>query len=126
MIDVVPVSGRAALRDFIDFPYRKYRGHPYWVPPLRLGEHERFNPKKNPFYEHADIQPFLARKDNRTVGRIAAIDDRAHEAVHHDDLVAFGFLEADERRSPGRCCSRSSNGRAPAAAPRSADRSTRR
>lgn len=96
MIDVVPVSGRAALRDFIDFPYRKYRGHPYWVPPLRLGEHERFNPKKNPFYEHADIQPFLARKDNRTVGRIAAIDDRAHEAVHHDNLVAFGFLEADD------------------------------
>ena len=65
------------------------------MPPLRLSERERFNPSKSPFLEHADMQLFLAVDNGATVGRIAAIDDRTHEAIHHDNLVAFGFFEAD-------------------------------
>ena len=88
------VGSRRDLRRFIDYPYRKYKGDPHWVPPLRMGEWERFNPKKNPFYEHARMDLFLAERGGNVVGRIAAIDDDLHNATHGDNLAFFGFLEA--------------------------------
>ena len=95
MIDVREVSSRAALAEFVDFPYRKYRNHPFWVPPLRMSERDRFNQRKSPFLEHADMTLFLAAENGATVGRIAAIDDHTHNATHHDNLAAFGFFEAN-------------------------------
>jgi GNAT superfamily N-acetyltransferase len=95
VIEVREVAGRAALSRFIDFPYQKYRHHPFWVPPLRLSEAPRFDPRKSPFLEHADMQLFLAEEDGQVVGRIAAMDDHAHQAVHRDNLATFGFFEAN-------------------------------
>lgn len=94
MITVTPVRDRAARKQFIDFPYRLYRGDPHWIPPLRLMERDRFAPR-HPFFEHADMQLFLAWRAGRLVGRIAAIDDRLHEETHHDNLADFGHFEAE-------------------------------
>src|SRR5262249_38769788 len=95
VIEVRDVSSRAALAEFVDFPYRKYRNHPSWVPPLRMSERDRFNQRKSPFLEHADMGLFLAVDKGATVGRIAAIDDHTHNATHCDNLAAFGFFEAN-------------------------------
>jgi len=89
-----PVTSRRDLGRFIDLPYRLHRDDPNWVPPLRLGEWERFNPKKNPFYQHARMELFLAERDGQVVGRVAAIDDDNHNATHGDNLAFFGFFEA--------------------------------
>ena len=48
MVEIQPVSGRAALRAFIELPYALYRGHPHWVPPLRLAEPCRARPPGRP------------------------------------------------------------------------------
>jgi hypothetical protein len=94
VIEIRPVVTPHDLRRFIAMPYRLYRDHPAWVPPLRLMESERLNPRKNPFYEHAEVQPFLALEAGSVTGRIAAIDDHQHNEVHRDNLAAFGFFEA--------------------------------
>ena len=86
-------SGRGRAR-FTEFPYSFYRGDPHWVPPLRIAEKERFDPRKNPFYQHAVVELFLAERGGRTVGRVAAIDDELHNAAHGDNLAFFGFFEA--------------------------------
>jgi hypothetical protein len=49
--------------------------------------------KGNPFYRQADRALFIARRDGRPVGRIAAIENRAHNAVHKDRVGFFGFFE---------------------------------
>src|SRR5262245_37312934 len=59
-------------------------------------------PRKNPFFEHADVQLFLARHDDRDgqiVGRIGAIDDRLHLETHRDNCAMFGFFEAEDRET---------------------------
>jgi GNAT superfamily N-acetyltransferase len=56
-------------------------------------ERARFKPD-HPFVAHADIELFLAHEGGRVVGRIAAIDDRLHNARHQDNLAAFGHFEA--------------------------------
>ncbi len=97
MVRIQKVTGRRLLREFIEYPYRKYRGHPHWVPPLRRDERQQFNPAKNPFYEHARMELFLASRDGRTTGRIAAIDDQLHRETHLENVAFFGFFEADDR-----------------------------
>jgi len=94
-LSVRPVAGRAEFRRFIDYAYDRNAADPHWVAPLRIAEHERLTPKKNPFFEHAAVELFLARRGNRIVGRIAAIDDELHNATHRDNTAMFGFFEAE-------------------------------
>src|ERR1700704_2845118 len=96
LTDIRPVSGRREFRRFIDYAYERNAGDPHWVPPLRLAEHERLTPKKNPFFAHADVELLLAWRDGRVAGRIAAIDDRLHNDTHHDNTAMFGFFEAED------------------------------
>ncbi len=61
---------------------------------------EALDTKRNPFYRQADIQLFLAERDGRAVGRIAAIENRAHNRFHGDSIGFFGFLELlDDREA---------------------------
>ncbi|HUQ13146.1 MAG TPA: N-acetyltransferase [Novosphingobium sp.] len=75
-ISIAPVAGKADLAAFIDLPFRLYAGDPHWVPPLKGEVRELLTPGKNPFFEHAEVQLFLARRDGRVVGRISAHIDR--------------------------------------------------
>ena len=49
--------------------------------------------KANPFYQRADRALFVARRHGKSVGRIAAIENRAHNAFHDDRVGFFGFFE---------------------------------
>ena len=48
---------------------------------------------KNPFFEHAEAEYFLAERDGTVVGRIAAISNRLHNEFHGDRVGFFGFFE---------------------------------
>ncbi len=52
--------------------------------------------KKNPFFEHAEAQYFLAEREGRVVGRIAAIDNRLHNEIHQEKVGFFGFFEVEQ------------------------------
>lgn len=103
--DVVvrPVKTAADLNRFIDFPYRLHRGDPYWVPELRMDIRKLLDRRKNPYFEHAEAEYFLAqRRDGRrreVVGRIAATHNRAHNEFHDDDVGFFGFLETIDNQA---------------------------
>jgi GNAT superfamily N-acetyltransferase len=92
--EIRPVRSRADLKRFIKYPFAKYRDDPHWVPPLLVSEREQFDPKKNPFFEHARVNLFLAEREGEVVGRVAAIDDDNHNRTHDENLLFFGFFEA--------------------------------
>ncbi len=89
----MPVTNGRGLNRFIAFPYDHYRGDPLWVPPLRMDVRTLLTPGKNPFFEHAEAQYFLAVRNGRTVGRIAAIKNDAHNREHGDRVGFYGFFE---------------------------------
>jgi len=89
-----PVISRRDLKRFIEYPFALYRHDPHWVAPLLINEWAKFNPKKNPFYQHARMALYLAEQGGEVVGRIAGIDDDNHNATHNDNLAFFGFFEA--------------------------------
>jgi len=93
-VEIVTVQDQRALDQFIDLPYRLYHHHPYWVPPLRMAQKELLNTRKHPFYRHADLQCFLARRNGETCGRVAAIVDRNFNEFQQEDAGFFGFFES--------------------------------
>ncbi len=81
------------LRDFLDVVDVIYKDDPRYIRPLDLDLKDRLNPKKNPFFAHADGVIFTAHRHGRCVGRVTAQIDREHLARHKDDVGFFGFLD---------------------------------
>ena len=93
-MEVTPVAGGRDLDRFIAFPYDHYRDDPLWVPQLRRDVKTLLSPGKNPFFEHAEAQYWLARRDGRIVGRIGAIKNDMHTKEHQDRVGFYGFFES--------------------------------
>lgn len=98
---ITPVSGKADFNAFIDLAYQHNADDPNYVPQLRSEEVAKFTPKGNPFFEHARIQLFLARRSGTVVGRISAhIDELAIAQPAEQGMGPgtgnWGALEAED------------------------------
>ncbi|MCA1582840.1 MAG: N-acetyltransferase [Acidobacteria bacterium] len=94
-IAVQPIGrSKKELSRFFDVADRIYADDPLWVAPIRDDVAKVFSPK-NPFFLHGEIQLFVASKDGRDAGRIAAIVDRNHNEFHGDRTGFFGYFESD-------------------------------
>lgn len=93
---VTPVGTRRDLLEFIKFPWRVYAGNPHWVPPLLFERRRFFSPRHNPFFAHAEVAYFIARRNGLACGTIAAAIDRNYVGFHDEPVGSFGFLEVEE------------------------------
>jgi hypothetical protein len=94
-LTVVPLDQTRA-RDrgrFLHVAKHLYARDPQWVAPL-VSEAQRVISPANPFFQHARMQLWVAVRAGRDIGRIAAILDDTHNAVHGCRTVHFGFLES--------------------------------
>jgi hypothetical protein len=85
------VTNKKNLRAFIDFPFKLYANNEYWVPPLIKDELDTFNPKKNPAFEYAEARLWLAYKNEKVVGRIAAI--KHGPELEKEQKLRFGWID---------------------------------
>ncbi len=92
-IKIIKVENQSDLMRFIKFPWKIYKGYSKWVPPLIMDRKKLLDKKKNPFYQHAEADFWLAEKDGELVGRIGAIKNDLHNKYHNDKVGFFGFFE---------------------------------
>jgi GNAT superfamily N-acetyltransferase len=95
-IEVRPVASKRELKAFIRLPWRLYRNEPNWVPPLLMDLRKRLDRERNPFFEHAEAEYFLAWRDGRPVGRITAQVDRNLNDFQDNAWGLFGFFECED------------------------------
>jgi len=93
---VTAVRSRADQKRFLEFPWRLYEGDANWIPPLRGNQKELLGFRPHPFYHRNEIQTFLATRNGRVCGRIAAILNRAHIDQHGEPRGFFGFFECED------------------------------
>ena len=93
-VTVRPVITKADKMAFLKMPFAVYAGDPNWVAPLFLERLEHLDSKKNPYFQHAEAQLFLAEQNGQVVGRISAQIDQLHIDRYKDACGQFGFLEA--------------------------------
>ena len=95
-LEIIQVKGRWGTSRFVDAAWRVH-GQPVssgWIPPLRAVVRDGLDQRGNSFYQRAERALFIAKREGRTVGRVAAIENRWHND-HHDDRVGFfGFFES--------------------------------
>jgi hypothetical protein len=90
---IVAVRTPGDLRRFIKVPWHIYAGEPNWIPPLLAEQRHQFG-KKNPFFQHARAQYWIAYRGAQAVGRISAQVDDLHIERYQDATGHFGVLEA--------------------------------
>ena len=92
-IIIKKVSSKKELKTFIRFNYELYKGNPYSVPDLYDDMLNTFSSKKNAAFEFCEAEYFLAYKDNKVVGRVAAIiNNRANQTWDMKE-VRFGWID---------------------------------
>ena len=94
-LTITKARSEAEFGQFVDLPWAIYAQSPLWTPPIKSQERELLTPGKHPFWESARRELFLALRDGRPVGRIAAIVDEKYNAYAGETCGAFGFFECE-------------------------------
>jgi GNAT superfamily N-acetyltransferase len=94
-LEIRPVHSKAEVDAFIRLPFRLYADEPNWVPPLIFERRRFLDRSKNPFFEHARAEYFLAWRDGRPVGRITAQVDDNFQRFQDNRWGMFGFFECE-------------------------------
>jgi len=101
-ITIRPVTTKADRKAFVDLPFRLYKDNPNWIPPLKDEAMGLITPGKNPFFEHAVAQLFLAERGGKVVGRISASIDHMWTPMPPEqgggsDMGNWGYLDAEDK-----------------------------
>ena len=91
---ITEVRSRKDLKKFIRFQNEIHASYSNYIPPLFLERLDFLNPKKNPFYHHAEVQLFLATRGQKVVGRISAQINSLYEKQYQEKIGHFGFFES--------------------------------
>lgn len=93
-IRVVEANSKARRKAFLDVPFKVFANDRQFVPQLYFERNEHISPKKNPFFDHAEAQLFIAERDGQVVGRISGQINHLHLEKYDDATGQFGFLDA--------------------------------
>jgi len=96
-MDIVQINtkNRKQVKQFLNFPYRLYKDVPQWVPPLSSDAQMLLNEKKNPFYQQGKAAFFLAQSHQRTVGRLAVLNNHRFNQYNQQNCAFFYLFESE-------------------------------
>ncbi len=93
MITIKEIFTRKELKSFVTFPFSLYKGNQYWVPPIIKDELDTLDKKENPAFEHAEARFFVALKNEKIVGRVAAIINKYETDKQGIQKMRFGWYD---------------------------------
>lgn len=91
--NIIEVNDWKWKKRFIDFPHDLYASDPNYVPEIFLGQKDLLSEKSNPFFQHSKVQLFLALRNDKIVGRIAAIRNGKYIEFYGKNAGFFGFFD---------------------------------
>ena len=96
-LTVRPAVSPGDIEESIRFPFALYPGYPHWVPPLLVERRDFLNPRKNPVYEYAEVQPLVARRGATVVGTITGLTNPRFGEFHPREghIGFFGLYECE-------------------------------
>lgn len=92
-IKIEEVKSDRELRKFINFPVALYKDNPFYVPPLMMDEFNTLSWRKNTAFDFCEVRYWLAYRDEKVVGRIAAIKNKKHIEKWDQAYLRFGWFD---------------------------------
>lgn len=93
LIEIKKVENKKDLKTFIDFHYDLYEGNEYDVPNLFSDEMNTLSKDKNAAFEFCEAEYYLAYKDGKLAGRVAAIINHKANNKWGKKSVRFGWID---------------------------------
>jgi len=87
------IESKCDLKKFIEFPHELYKNDKNYVPALHIGEVQKLT-AKNALFQHSDIALYLAIREEKEVGRIAAVYNKTHLDLYSDSTGFFGYFDS--------------------------------
>ncbi len=97
-IEQIDTRSKKQVRRFVEIPFQFYQTTPQWVPPIRIDIETMLNKDKHPFYQHSEGEFFIAVRDGRDVGRIAALENVNFNKTHNTKKAQFYFFECENNQ----------------------------
>ena len=94
LIEKIDTTDKKQVDRFIKVQFELYQNCPQWVPPFYSDIRVMLNHDKHPFYEHSDAEFFIAVKDGKDAGRIAALENKPFNAYHGTKDAEFYFFDS--------------------------------
>lgn len=95
-IEIKDVISKKDIKAFVNFKYDLYKNNQYFVPPLKFDEKDILNKSKNPAFDYCEAKYWLAYKNNKVVGRIAAIYNKAYIEKWGNKYLRFGWIDFED------------------------------
>lgn len=95
-IEQVDTSNKEQVRRFTRIPYRLYKDHPQWVPPLFIDAEIFLNREKHPYYEHSTADFFIANRNGKDVGRLSVLVNNPFNAYHQTNQAQFYLFDCED------------------------------
>lgn len=92
-LTIKKVTTKRELKQFIRFNYEMYKDNPYSVPDLMDDMLGTFDRRRNAAFEFCEADYFLALRDGKIVGRVAAIINRRANETWNKKNVRFGWID---------------------------------
>lgn len=92
-VEKIDPASKKDVKRFMQIEFDLYQDHPQWVPPILIDRRNQFNKNKHPFYEHSDADFFIAIKDGKDVGSIAALENKVYNKYQNKKTANFYFFE---------------------------------
>lgn len=101
-IIVEEIRGKKQLKEFVRYPYLLYKNHPHHIPKLAFDEMTTLSKKKNPAFDHCESRYWLAYKNGKVAGRIAAIVNKKFIEKWNKNYLRFGWFDFEEDENVAR------------------------
>ena len=93
MLEIIAVDDKRKQKQFVEFQYQLYKDCPQFTPPFKNDIYMMMNKRKHPFYDHSDSDHFLAVRDGKVVGKIAALENKPFNVYHECKDAEFYLFD---------------------------------
>lgn len=94
MIEIQELTTTSQLQNFVQFQFTLLGDNPNWAPPIISDELKNLNAEVNPVFKNAEARFFMAYKNDKPVGRIAAIINWLEVNNQGKPKIRFGWFDA--------------------------------
>ena len=92
-MNIIKVRNKSEISEFHKLVYTLYKEQKNWIPHIEQDVETVFNPQKNSYHKHGEIERFILKKDNLTVGRIAVFYSKKNKSQNSLKTGGIGFFE---------------------------------
>ncbi|MBN2044194.1 MAG: GNAT family N-acetyltransferase [Anaerolineales bacterium] len=93
---LIDTTDKDDVNRFVDFPYKLYKNHPYYVPMLKAGQRKLLDKTKHPFFKHSEADFFIVEVRGEVLARICVMENTAYNSYQKEKAAFIGYFDVAE------------------------------